>query len=164
MDAGENGQSKDSDFRKTMTDEYYMNIALEEAKKAASEDEIPVGACLVKDGKIIYRDHNRTRQLQSPFAHAEKLILDQAIANGIKYLTDYSLYITLEPCLMCSGMIILSRIGRVVYASADPKAGAAGSIYHSLKDKSFNHSPELSRGILADDCSLLLTDFFRKKR
>jgi tRNA(adenine34) deaminase len=147
-----------------MTDEYFMQIALDEAKLAAAEDEVPVGACLVKAGEIICRDHNRTRQLQNPLAHAEKLILDQAQAMGLKYLFDYCLYVTLEPCLMCSGMVILSRLGRLVYASSDPKAGAAGSVYHTLKDKSFNHSPKLSRGILAEDCSLLLTDFFRNKR
>jgi len=147
-----------------MIDEYYMRIALEEAEQAAQEDEVPVGACLVKDDKVILREHNRTRQRQNPLAHAEKLILDQAQEKGLKHLHDYTLYISLEPCLMCSGMIILSRVGRVVFGSMDPKAGAAGSVYHSLKDKSFNHRPELSRGVLATECSLLLTDFFRRKR
>ncbi len=147
-----------------MTDVSFMKIALAEAQKAAAEDEIPVGACLVKDGELILKDHNRTRQLQNPLAHAEKLILDQAQSLGLKHMQECTLYITLEPCLMCSGMIILSRVGRVVYGCADPKAGAAGSIYHSLKDKRFNHRPEIKRGVLAEECSLILTDFFRNKR
>jgi tRNA(adenine34) deaminase len=147
-----------------MNDLDFMQIALEEAYMAEAEDEIPVGACLVRDNAVILRDHNRTRQLQNPLAHAEKLILDQAQNQGLKFLQDYTLYITLEPCLMCCGSIILSRVGRVVYASSDPKAGAAGSVYQTLLDKSFNHHPVLKRGILADKCALVLTDFFKKKR
>ena len=147
-----------------MTDEYFMRIALAEAEQAARENEIPVGACLVRDGELILGNHNRTRQLNNPLAHAEKLILDEAQSMGLKYLQDYTLYITLEPCLMCSGSIILSRVGTVVYGAKDPKAGAAGSIYNALWDKSFNHHPLLRRGVLAADCALILTDFFRNKR
>ncbi|MCK9558142.1 MAG: nucleoside deaminase [Candidatus Cloacimonetes bacterium] len=141
-----------------------MKIALEEAEIAAGEDEIPVGACLVKDQHVILRDHNRTRQNNNPMAHAEKMILDQAQNMDYKYLQDCTLYITLEPCLMCSGMIILSRIGKVVFGCYDPKSGAAGSIYNTLWDNSFNHRPEMIRGVLAPECALVLTDFFKKKR
>lgn len=147
-----------------MNDIYFMSQALEEAKLAASEDEIPVGACLVKDSEIVLRDHNRTKQLNNPLAHAEKLILDQAQLQGIKYMQDYTLYVSLEPCLMCSGAIILARVGRVVYGCADPKAGAAGSVYQTLLDKSFNHHPALKTGVLSDKCALVLTDFFKQKR
>ena len=147
-----------------MNDEYYMNIALKEAHKAAAEDEIPVGACLVRDGEIILKEHNRTRLQQNPLAHCEKLILDEAQKMGLKYLQDCTLYVTLEPCLMCSGMIIHSRLGRVVYGASDPKTGTCGSVYQTLKDKHFNHRPELKRGVLAADCALVLTDFFQNKR
>lgn len=147
-----------------MNDEYFMSIAIEEAHQAAAEDEIPVGACLVRAGKVILQEHNRTRQMQNPLAHCEKLILDQAQEMGLKYLQDCTLYVTLEPCLMCSGMIVLSRLGRLVYGASDPKSGACGSVYQTLKDKHFNHHPELRRGVLAADCALVLTDFFRNKR
>lgn len=147
-----------------MTHADFMRIALAEARLAQAENEIPVGACLVRDGKIILQDHNRTRQLANPLAHAEKLILDQAQNMGLKYLQDCTLYVTLEPCLMCSGMIILSRLGSLVFGAYDPKAGAAGSIYNTLLDKSFNHHPTLIRGVLAEECALVLTDFFKNKR
>ncbi len=103
-------------------------------------------------------------QLKDPSAHAEKLVLDAALAKGYKYLYDCTLYITLEPCLMCSGLIILCKVGRVVFGAADPKSGVAGSVLNVLADKSFNHRPELKRGVLADECALLLTDFFKNKR
>jgi len=147
-----------------MNDEYYMQIALAEARAAANEDEIPIGACLVMENEVIEREHNRTRQLHNPLAHCEKLSLDTAPKKGIKYLHNCTLYVTLEPCLMCSGMIILSRLYRLVYGASDPKAGACGSIYQALLDKSFNHHPLLKRGVLADECAFVLTDFFQNKR
>ncbi|HNQ43130.1 MAG TPA: nucleoside deaminase [Candidatus Cloacimonadota bacterium] len=147
-----------------MTHEYFMNLALLEAEKAVLANEIPVGACLVKDGELIILEHNRTRELRNPLAHAEKLILDTMLARGEKYFYDYTLYITLEPCLMCAGMLIWARMGTVVYGAADPKAGAAGSIYNVFRDKSFNHHPKLISGILAEPCAMVLTNYFRKKR
>jgi tRNA(adenine34) deaminase len=141
-----------------------MNLALLEAEKAVLANEIPVGACLVKDGELIILEHNRTRELRNPLAHAEKLILDTMLARGEKYFYDYTLYITLEPCLMCAGMLIWARMGTVVYGAADPKAGAAGSIYNVFRDKSFNHHPKLISGILAEPCAMVLTNYFRKKR
>ena len=142
----------------------WMRLALEEARLAAAEDEIPVGAVLVKDGELIAADHNRTRQLKDPLAHAEKLIIDKILASKIKYLQDYTLYVTLEPCLMCAGMMIWSRLGTLVFGASDPKAGAVGSIYNVLADKSFNHHPRIVRGVLEEDCAALLRDFFQSRR
>ncbi len=141
-----------------------MSIALEEARLAAQEDEIPVGAVLVREGELVLRDHNRTRQLANPLAHAEKLLVDKILLSKIKYLQDYSLYVTLEPCLMCAGALIWSRIGRLVIGARDPKAGAVGSIYNVLTDKSFNHHPEIVRGVLEAESSAILKGFFARKR
>lgn len=143
---------------------YWMGLALEEAKKAYHEDEIPVGAVLIADNQPVCREHNRTRQLSDPTAHAEKLILESMLAQGIKYLYDYSLYITLEPCPMCAGMIVLSRIGTVVIAADDPKTGAAGSLYNLLLDRQLNHNPRLVTGIASAESSVLLKRFFQEKR
>ncbi|MEN6444916.1 MAG: nucleoside deaminase [Candidatus Cloacimonas sp.] len=142
----------------------FMKEALLEAKIAAQEDEIPVGGVLVKDGNIVLREHNRSRQLANPLAHCEKLLIDKILASEPGFLYDYTLYVTLEPCLMCAGMIILSKMGTIVYGAKDPKAGVVGSIYNVLKDKSFNHHPTVVSGILADECSSLLKDFFSIKR
>ncbi|HNU53653.1 MAG TPA: tRNA adenosine(34) deaminase TadA [Candidatus Syntrophosphaera sp.] len=142
----------------------WMKLALEEANLARSEDEIPVGAVLVKGGELIATEHNRTRQLKDPLAHAEKLLIDKILASKIKYLQDYTLYVTLEPCLMCAGMMIWSRLGTLVYGASDPKAGAVGSIYNVLADKSFNHHPRVLRGVLEADCAALLRDFFQSRR
>ena len=142
----------------------WMRIALEEASTAFAEDEVPVGAVLVKNDKLIFRNHNRTNQFNDPTAHAEKLIIEEAIKTGDKFLQDCTLYVTVEPCLMCAGMIIWSRVGKVVFGCYDPKAGAAGSIYNALLDKSFNHNPQVFSGILEKECAALLTDYFRQKR
>ena len=141
-----------------------MSLALEEARLAALEDEIPVGAVLVKAGELVLREHNRTRQQSNPLAHAEKLLVDKILLSKIKYLQDYTLYVTLEPCLMCAGALIWSRIGRLVIGARDPKAGAVGSIYNVLADKSFNHRPEIVRGVLEAESSALLKAFFARKR
>jgi tRNA(adenine34) deaminase len=141
-----------------------MRLALDEARRAASEDEIPVGAVLVKDGELVAAQHNRTRQFADPLAHAEKLLIDKILASKIKYLQDYTLYVTLEPCLMCAGMMIWSRLGTLVFGASDPKAGAVGSIYNVLADKSFNHHPRIVRGVLEEDCAALLRDFFQSRR
>ena len=138
-----------------------MSLALQEAQKALAKDEIPIGAILVKENDVICRNHNRTKELNSPLAHAEKLILD---AVEDKYLYDYTLYITLEPCLMCAGMIIWKRVGRVVFGAYDKKAGAVGSIYNTLLDKNFNHHPKLSTKVLEEECASILSNFFKSKR
>lgn len=142
----------------------WMRLALEEAKKALSENEIPVGAVLVKDGTLIAADHNRTRQNADPLAHAEKMLIDKILGSKIKYLQQYTLYVTLEPCLMCAGMMIWSRLGTLVSGASDPKAGAVGSIYNVLADKSFNHHPRVIRGVLDSECAALLRDFFQERR
>lgn len=142
----------------------WMELALQEARKAALENEIPVGAVLVKDGSLVAAEHNRTRQYSDPLAHAEKLLIDKILASKIKYLQEYTLYVSLEPCLMCAGMMIWSRLGTLVFGASDPKAGAVGSIYNVLADKSFNHHPAVVRGVLEADCAGLLKEFFQKRR
>lgn len=144
--------------------ERFIYLAFKEAEKALTENEIPVGAVLVKDNKIIAQDHNRTRQLNDPLAHAEKLVIDEAIRNHDKYLYDYTLYVTLEPCTMCAGAIVWSRVGRVVFCAYDEKGGAAGSVYNILQDKNLNHNPELIAGVQAERSSALLKRFFHAKR
>jgi len=148
---------------KTNSDNYWMDIALSEAEKAFKEDEIPIGAVLVKDNKLIANDHNRTNQLNT-LAHAEKLIIEKILSSPEKFLYEYTLYVTVEPCLMCAGMIIWSRIGKVVFGCYDPKAGAVGSVYNALLDKNFNHHPEVVSGVREKECSNLISSFFQNKR
>ncbi len=146
------------------SNEYWMNFALEEARLALLEDEVPIGAILVKDNKIIAAEHNRAGQQKNGLAHAEKLVIEKIISSGDKYLYDYSLFVTVEPCLMCAGIIIWSRVGRVVFGCYDTKAGAVGSVYNALLDKSFNHNPEVISGVKEKECSELISTFFQKKR
>lgn len=148
----------------TNNDEYWMDIALSEAKKAFDKDEIPIGAVLVKNDELIAKDHNRTNQLNNALAHAEKLAIEKTISSQEKFLYEYTLYVTVEPCLMCTGMIIWARLGKVVFGCYDPKAGAVGSVYNALLDKNFNHHPEVISGIREKECSELLTIFFKNKR
>ncbi len=146
------------------SDQSWMQIALQEAEKAYAEDEVPVGAIIVRDHEVLATDHNRSGQKQDPLAHAEKLVIEKLISQGYKFLQDCTLFVTIEPCLMCAGMIIWSRIGRVVFGASDPKAGAAGSVYNVLLDNQLNHNPDLTSGVLAEECSSLMKKFFRKKR
>lgn len=145
-------------------DLFWMQQALDQAHQAMSEDEVPIGAVLILDGRIVLADHNRTRQYADPLAHAEKLIIDNILASKIKFLNSYTLYVSLEPCLMCAGMMIWSRLGRLVFGAYDPKAGAVGSVYNVLKDKQFNHHPEVTGGVMAADAGTLLKQFFQSKR
>lgn len=148
-----------------MIDHYFwMQKALTEAKLALSRQEIPIGAVLVRNNEIIAQNHNRTNQLNNPLAHAEKLVIDEALKKGYKFLSDCQLYVTVEPCLMCAGTIIWSRIGKVIFGCYDEKAGAVGSVYNALLDKNFNHNPEVISGIMATECSQLISQFFRQKR
>ena len=146
------------------SDEYWMNLALEHAKSAFQQNEVPIAALLVKDDKLVAKAHNKTRELNDNLAHAEKLVIEEVINLGVKFLYDYTLYVTVEPCLMCAGIIIWSRVGRVVYAAPDIKAGAVGSIYNVLLDKSFNHHPKLTFGVLENEAKKLMQDFFSGKR
>jgi len=141
-----------------------MHLALEQANKALQEDEIPIGAVLVKDDLVIDVAHNLTRQTKNPLAHAEKLIIDKILASKIKYLSEYQLYVTLEPCVMCAGLMVWSRLGTLIFGAYDRKAGAVGSVYNILKDKSFNHHPKVVTCVLVDECSMILSEFFRRKR
>ena len=147
------------------TDEYFMREAIKEAKKAEDLREVPIGAILVINGKIISRAHNLRESKQSAVAHAEVLAIEQACQEtGSWRLDNAHLYVTLEPCPMCSGAIILSRVKRVVYGAKDPKGGCAGTLMNLLQDERFNHQSEVTNGVLEKECGQLLSDFFRKLR
>lgn len=146
-------------------DEVLMRCALREAKLAAAEHEVPVGAVIVVDGSVIAAAHNQREGLHDPTAHAEMIAITQAAAAlGSWRLTGCTLYVTLEPCPMCAGAIIQSRIPRVVYGAADPKAGAVESLYQLLCDDRLNHTSETVRGVLADECGQILREFFQARR
>lgn len=146
-------------------DEYFMKEAIAEAKKAEQLNEVPIGAVLVIDGKIVARAYNLRESEQNAVAHAELLAIDQACKQlGSWRLEESTLYVTLEPCPMCAGAIILSRVKRVVYGAADPKGGCAGTLMNLLGDDRFNHQSEVTRGVLESECGQMLSDFFRQIR
>src|SRR6266550_215256 len=146
-------------------DEFFMREALRLAKKAAEAGEVPVGAVVVRAGKIIARAYNQVELLKDATAHAEMLALTQAeAAVGDWRLTECDLYVTKEPCAMCAGALVHVRIQRVIFGCADPRAGAAGSIINLLQLPSLNHQCEITSGVLQNECSLILQDFFRKRR
>lgn len=147
-------------------DEIYMSKALELAEIAASQEEVPVGAVVVKNstGEIIGRGFNRREYGKSPLTHAEIIAIDQASRKlGGWRLIDCTLYVTLEPCPMCAGAVINSRIGRVVFGAADKKAGSCGSVV-DLFELPYNHKPQLVGGVLEDSCGKILSDFFKNLR
>jgi tRNA(adenine34) deaminase len=147
------------------SDEAWMNEALLLARRAGEEEEVPVGAVIVKDGKVIGRGWNRNIGLHDPSAHAEIIALREAgIALGNHRLTACSLYVTLEPCMMCAGAMIHARLDRIVFGANDPKTGAAGGKFDLLSNLAHNHAPLVEGGCLADECSTLLKDFFRQRR
>jgi len=140
-------------------------MALREASAAASRGEVPVGAVIVKDGRVIGRAHNMRETLRDPTAHAEMIALTQAAeAMQAWRLEGVVVYVTLEPCCMCAGALVLARVSRLVYGAADPKAGACGTLYNIVADERLNHRVEVTAGILADESRALLQDFFRGKR
>jgi tRNA(adenine34) deaminase len=148
-----------------MDDTYFMKEALAEARKALEKDEPPVGAVIVKDGEIIARGHNLREKLQDPTAHAEMLAVREAAARlGRWRLSDCEMYVTLEPCAMCAGAVVLARLGRLVYGACDPKAGAVVSLMNLVSDERLNHQVEVKGGILAEECGALLRDFFSSRR
>lgn len=148
-----------------LQDEHFMSEAIKEAKKAEELDEVPIGAVIVLNGEIISRAHNLRENEQNAIAHAELLAIDQACKKlGSWRLEDTTLYVTLEPCPMCSGAIILSRVKRVVYGAGDPKGGCAGTLMNLLQDQRFNHHCELAAGIMEEECSQMLSNFFRQIR
>lgn len=143
----------------------WMRLALEEARAAAAEDEVPVGAVVVAAGRIIASAHNQREQLADPTAHAEMIALTQAAAQlGSWRLEGCTLYVTLEPCPMCAGAILQARVPTVVWGAADPKAGAVVSLYRLFEDARLNHRVEHIGGVLAEQCGGILTEFFRGKR
>ena len=142
-------------------DEYFMRLALREAERALEHDDVPVGAVMVLDGEVVGTGHNERELRQDPSAHAEMLALREASrAIGSWRLLGTVLYVTLEPCAMCAGAIVLGRIPRVVYGTTDPKAGAAGSVLDVLAEPRLNHRPEVAGGLLADESAALLRAFF----
>lgn len=146
-------------------DEMYMLEALKEAGAAAAEGEVPVGAVIVKDGQIVARAHNMVETARRSSAHAEMLALEAAQSElGAKWLTGATMYVTLEPCSMCAGALVLSRIDRLVIGADDPKTGACGSLYNIAGDGRLNHRIEITRGVLGEECSALLKEFFRSRR
>jgi tRNA(adenine34) deaminase len=147
------------------TDETFQRLALAEAREALAHDDVPVGALAVFDGRVVGRAHNQRELLRDPTAHAEMLALTQAAeALGRWRLTGVTLYVTLEPCAMCAGAMVLARIDRLVYGARDPKAGAVESLYRLLDDARLNHRVAATGGLLADECGALLVEFFRQKR
>ncbi|MGE0634703.1 MAG: tRNA adenosine(34) deaminase TadA [Pseudobdellovibrionaceae bacterium] len=146
-------------------DAYWMGLALKEAHKAKKKAEVPIGAVVIHEGRVIARAHNLRETTQDPFGHAEFRALEKASKKlGRWRLENCSLYVTLEPCVMCAGACVLSRVSKVFYGAHDPKAGAAHSLYHILSDTRLNHRPQLKSGLLADECSQLLTTFFKELR
>lgn len=146
-------------------DAYWMSRALELAVEAATADEVPVGALIVREGSIIAAAANQRETLHDPTAHAEMIAITQAAAAIADWrLEQTTLYVTLEPCIMCAGAILQSRIPRVVYGALDPKGGAVRSLFELLSDSRLNHQCSLTGGVLAEPCGRILTDFFASKR
>lgn len=145
--------------------EEFMLEALKEAEIALANDEIPIGCVIVKDGKIIGRGHNAREELQRSVMHAEVMAIEEANAYEKSWrLLDTTLFVTIEPCVMCSGAIGLARIPQVIYGAKNQKFGAAGSLYDILTDERLNHRVELESGILEAECAQMMQDFFRKRR
>ena len=143
-----------------------MQIALNEARRARKKDEVPIGAVLVADNhQILAAEHNRTITLNDPTAHAEILALRSAAEKMGNYrLLNTTLYVTVEPCVMCMGALLHARVSRIIFGTRDPKWGAAGSLYNLAEDHRFNHQPEIIEGICESECKKLMQDFFRAKR
>jgi tRNA(adenine34) deaminase len=146
-------------------DEIFMREAIRQAKMAAQEDEVPVGAVVVYEQKIIARAHNQIELLKDPTAHAEMIAITQA-TNFLssKWLQQCSLYVTLEPCSMCAGALVLARMSRVCYGTEDPKTGACGSVINIANHEVLNHRLEVTGGVLSAECAALISEFFQKKR
>lgn len=143
----------------------WMRLALAEAEQALAEDEVPIGAVIVHEGRVIAAAHNQREQLRDPTAHAEMIALTQAAQTlGSWRLEGCTLVVTLEPCPMCAGAIVLARVPRVVFGAIDPKAGAVVSLYRLLDDERLNHRAQVVAGVLAEECGAILSRFFQAKR
>jgi tRNA(adenine34) deaminase len=146
-------------------DERFMRQAMAEAERALGHEDVPIGAVVVHGGEVVGAGHNERELRQDPTAHAEIIALRAAAhALGSWRVLDSTLYVTLEPCAMCAGAIVLARVPRVVFGCTDPKAGAAGSVLDVLAEPRLNHRPEVTGGVLAQECATLLTDFFAARR
>jgi tRNA(adenine34) deaminase len=144
---------------------YFMRLALREAERALEHDDVPIGAVVVRDGEVLALAHNERELRQDPTAHAEIIALREAARlRGSWRVLDAVIYVTLEPCAMCAGAIVLARVPRLVYGASDPKAGACGSVLHVLSEPRLNHCPEVAGGLLAADCGELLSGFFGSRR
>jgi len=142
-----------------------MRLALREGERALEHDDVPIGAVVVRAGEVVAAAHNERELRQDPTAHAETIALREAArVEGSWRLLDTVLYVTLEPCAMCAGAIVLARIPRVVYGTTDPKAGACGSVLDVLGEPRLNHRPEVAGGLLAEECAALLSEFFASRR
>jgi len=146
-------------------DAYFMRLALREAQRALAHDDVPIGAVLVRSGEVLAATHNERELRADPTAHAEILALrESSRALSTWRLLDCTLYVTLEPCSMCAGAIVLARVARIVFGATDPKAGACGSVLDVLSEPRLNHHPEVLSGVLAPDCGQLLSRFFASRR
>ena len=146
-------------------DEKFMLLALKEAEKSAIFDEVPVGAIIVKDSKVIARGHNLREKTNDPTAHAEIVAIRKACKKLNSWrLEDCTMYVTIEPCSMCAGTLLWTRIKRIVYGAKDPKGGALVSSFALFDSKSINHHPEITGGVLEDKCSIIMSSFFKTKR
>jgi len=146
-------------------DEEYMAEALRQAMTALEDNEVPVGAVIVQDGRVIGRAHNQRERLRDPTAHAEMIAITQAAEHvGNWRLEGCTMYVTLEPCPMCAGAIVLARLPRLVFGARDPKTGAVGSIYDIPRDPKLNHAVDVTAGVLEKECGDILTEFFQRKR
>ena len=146
-------------------DEYFMRLALREAESATAHEDVPIGAVIVRDGEVVAATHNERELRQDPTAHAEIIALREAARlAGTWRMLDAALYVTLEPCAMCAGAIVLARIARMVYGARDPKAGACGSVLNVLAEPRLNHRPELAAGLMAQESAELLGRFFGSRR
>lgn len=142
-------------------DAYYMKLAIKEAQKSLLIDEVPIGAIIVQNGKIIARAHNCVETKKNSLKHAEIIAIEKAIKKtGYKHLLDCTLYVTLEPCTMCAGAIVLSRIPKIVFGAYDAKAGCCGTVYNICGDGKLNHKPEIVAGVLQNECADMLSNFF----
>jgi tRNA(adenine34) deaminase len=146
-------------------DEYFMRLAIREAERALDHEDVPIGAVLAHGGEALALAHNERELRQDPTAHAEMLALREAAGRlGSWRVLDSVLYVTLEPCAMCAGAIVLARVPRVVYGAADPKAGACGSVLDVIAEPRLNHRPDVVGGLLAAECGALLSEFFASRR
>jgi tRNA(adenine34) deaminase len=148
-----------------MDDEYYMGLALAEARKAYELGEVPIGAVLVLDGAVVAAGHNRRETWQDATAHAEIIIIREACRKLERWrLTGATIYVTIEPCPMCAGALVMSRVDRLVYGSADYKAGAVESVFNVVQNEALNHRLQVTAGVREEECAALLRNFFRERR